>query len=374
MIIIDPLSQQLQTPDKSLFDHLKQKQLDLACHIQAAKKVYLDTKFWILFRDARLGRDVGRDTVALLNLLEAGAAKGKVVCPISADTYVEIFQQRDRVTLRACARLIDDLSMGVAIILLMDRISLEVLHFIRRGTKGPEAVHATEQLIWIKIPYVLGFKPLALESPSPELELDIQKAWLDHYWTTTATERLDVIANDAEPLANPFPDISDDLNRIKVDYHHENKSFKQLFLSELWGALDPYTPYFEEIMAYIYEKETGQRPGADETAKQVCGRKVADMIFNGFRLNKFTREFPSLWLGAGFHAAVRWDLRRKYKAHDLSDFRHAVAAIPYCDYFLTDRSLRNLVSDKNLRLETLFPCKTFSDPSCAAGALAAVCS
>ena len=44
-----------------------------------------------------------------------------------------------------------------------------------------------------------------------------------------------------------------------MEHHHENKSFKQLFLSELWGVLDLYKPCFEDIMAYIYEKDTGQR-------------------------------------------------------------------------------------------------------------------
>ena len=225
--------------------HLKQKQLDLARDIRAAKKVYLDTKFWILLRDARLGQDVGRDVVALLNLLEAGAAKGKVVCPISADTFIEIFRQTDRVTLRACAQLIDDLSKGVTIILLMGRISLEVLHFIQRSTKGPDAVHSMEELIWTKIPYVLGFTTPVSESLPAELDLAIQKAMLDQFWVTTITDMLDVMGNDTEPLTKPFADISDDLNRGKVEHHHENKSFKQLFLSELWG----YSTYTSRISA-----------------------------------------------------------------------------------------------------------------------------
>ena len=126
-------------------------------------------------------------------------------------------------------------------------------------------------------------------------------------------------------------------------------------------------------MAYIYEQDTGQNAREDETAKQEGGRMVANLIYNAFRLNKLTRELPSLWLGAGFHAAVRWDLKRKFKANDLPDFRHAVAAIPYCDFFLTERSLRHLVSDRNLRLETLFPCKTFADASSAIKALETIC-
>ena len=144
---------------------------------------------------------------------------------------------------------------------------------------------------------------------------------------------LNTIGDDTRPLTEAFPDISDQLNRGKAEHQHENKSFKQLFLSELWGVLDLYKPYFEDIMAYIYEQDTGQRPSAEETAKQEAGRLVANMIYEAFRRNKLTTELPSLWLGAGLHAAVRWDRRRKYKANDMPDFRHAVAAIPYCDVF-----------------------------------------
>jgi len=370
MRIVNTLSGHLQSPDKSLRSHLKQKQLDLARDIRGAKKVYLDTKFWLLLRDARLGRNVDRDVVALLKLLETGAAQGKVVCPISADTFIEVFRQTDHTTLRACAQLIDDLSKGVTIILLMERISLEVLHFIERNTKGPDAVHAMDELIWTKIAYALGFTTPVSETLPPELDLAIQKAFLDQLWITTATDMLDVVGNDAEPLTHPFDDISEQLNRGKSEHHHENKSFKQLFLSELWGVLDLYRPYFEDVLAFIYEKETGRCH--DPSERREAGELVAKMIYNGFRLNKLTTELPSLWLGAGFHAAVRWDLKRKFKANDLPDFRHAVAAIPYCDFFLTERSLRHLVSDGNLRLETLYPCKTLSDAACAVKAMASI--
>jgi hypothetical protein len=373
MKIVDTLSQHLQTPGESLQSHLRRKQLDLARDIRAAKKVYLDTKFWLLLRDARLGRNVGSDTVALLGLLYSGVAGGKLICPISADTYIEIFRQTDHVTLRACVELIDDLSKGVAIILLMERISLEVHHFLRRVTKGSDAVYPVEELIWTKIPYVLGFCTPTSKSFPPDVDLAVQKAFLDQLWVTKTADMLNIMGDDTRPLTEAFPDISDQLNRGKVDHHHENKSFKQLFLSELWGVLDLYKPYFEDIMAYIYEKDTGQRPSVAEKTNQVCGEKVANLIYNGFRFNKLTKELPSLWLGAGFHAAVRWDLKRKFKANDMPDFRHAVAAIPYCDFFLTEHSLRHLVGDKNLRLGTLFPCQTFSDASLAVEALAPIC-
>ena len=145
------------------------------------------------------------------------------------------------------------------------------------------------------------------------------------------------------------------------------------FFCRSCGALDLYRPYFDDVLAYLYEPDTGHPVNTAEKAKGEAGRQVAKTIYNGFKFNKLTSELPSLWLGAGFHASVRWDLKRKFKANDLPDFRNAVAAIPYCDFFLTERSLRHLVSDKNLRLETLFRCKTFADASSAIKAIKVIC-
>ena len=309
----------------------------------------------------------------MLEIIKEGVARGKLVCPISTDTYVEVFSQTDPVTSRACAELIDDLSRGISIIELRERISLEVHQFIRRNTKGADAVYAMEELIWTKLPYVLGFVTPTSKSLPPDADLAMQKAFLDQLWVTTMMEMLDISGNHTCLLTKPWPDISEALNRGKIEHHHENKSFKQLFLSELWGVLDLYKPCFGDIMGYIYKQDTGQTAEPAEIAKTEGGRLVVNMIYHGFRLSKLASELPSLWLGAGFHAAVRWDLKRKFKANDLPDFRHAVAAIPYCDVFLTEHSLRHLVSDKNLRLETLFPCKTFSDAPSAITALEAIC-
>jgi hypothetical protein len=40
---------------------------------------------------------------------------------------------------------------------------------------------------------------------------------------------------------------------------------------------------------------------------------------------------PTIRIPSTLHAAVRWDKQQKYQKHD---FQHAIAALPYCDYFL----------------------------------------
>jgi hypothetical protein len=97
------------------------------------------------------------------------------------------------------------------------------------------------------------------------------------------------------------------------------------------------------------------------------GQILANMIYHAFRLNKVAHQFPSLRIGAGLHAALRWDKTRRYKPNDLFDFRHAIAALPYCDLFFTETALHHLIQDRNLKFDEYFKCKTAHKPADALG-------
>ena len=87
---------------------------------------------------------------------------------------------------------------------------------------------------------------------------------------------------------------------------------------------------------------------------------MVNLIYHAFRLNKITTELPSLHVMAKIHAAARWDKNRQFKPNDLYDFHHAIDAIPYYDYFFTERNLRHLVSQEIMGFNTISHCKTIS--------------
>jgi len=93
------------------------------------------------------------------------------------------------------------------------------------------------------------------------------------------------------------------------------------------------------------------------------------MIWQAFKEKRITSELPTIRIGASLHAALRWDRKRRYKANDLFDFRHAEAVLPYCDFFLTEHSLRALLNDRNLKLGEYFNCKVVSAPTDALAVL-----
>jgi hypothetical protein len=59
--------------------------------------------------------------------------------------------------------------------------------------------------------------------------------------------------------------------------------------------------------------------------------------------HKALRDLPTINIQAGIHGAIRWDKQRKYNPNDWLDILHAAAGMPYCDVFLTERSLASLL-------------------------------
>lgn len=344
-------------PHVSVEDYVRRKRIDLARGMEQAKKVYLDTKFWLLLRNGRLGRSSDTDIVALLALLQVLVAKNRVVCPISAATFMEIFAQTDSTTLQVSVQLIDELSAGVTLIEERERFRLEFFHFIMQKTRGPNAVLPLHTLAWTKLAYAFGFVTPVSKGLPADVSLVLQKAFVDHMWTVSLTDVLREMGGAVGSFPRAFPDISASLNDGK--FAHQHKSFKQMFLSAIAGILDVFEPEIVSLMHHLYETQFGRPPEVGDGPDD-GGQMFANLIYHAFRLNKLTSELPSLRVSAGLHAGLRWDKDRKYKRNDLLDFHHAVAAIPYCDYFLTERSLRHLLGHKDLRFSELFPCQTFS--------------
>jgi hypothetical protein len=373
MELIHTLPDHLRNPEVPYATHVQLKSVALGESIASATKVYLDTKFWIYLRDARLGRSNDSDVISLLGILTRLVASGRVICPLSMEIFREIFRQSDTVTLTASVQLIDLLSRGVCLLDQFSRIGAETTHFMRQVTKGQDKVHPLKHLVWTKTAYVLGHvRPTFSDAKMKAQGIDMafQKAFCDQMWQTTLSDFL-VVSNGEFRLPDSS-DISSALNDGKFANVHDRTSFGDLFLIEVNGFLDACRPIFADVMHNIYRQDTGNTPTAEEMAANKSGDHVANLIYQCFRHEKRAGQLPTIRMEASLHAAVRWDTARKFKRNDCADFRHASAAIPYFDYFLTERSLNQLLSDGNLKLRDYFNCVVVPDVSGAIRALASL--
>ena len=350
---------------KSLENYLKECRLRLGESIAHRHKIYLDTKYWILLRDNRLGRKVKAAIAELSSLLEDGTTSGKLICPISADIFLEIIKQSDPTTLKCSVEIIDALSEGVSVLAPEERTRMELLYFMRKNLSGEGSCHSQEIFVWTKLAYVLGTIAPYNTPFSQEEELVIQKSFLDQMWEISLSDMIETMGIDTVHEMPSMPDISDDLNTGKFEHLSENSSFEEVFLSEIAGILDTYMDDFREMFVYLYKRMTGNVPAKSEVTVCDGPRQFANLIYHGFRLKRFSTELPSLRIPATIHAAIRWDRDRKYKPTDVHDFCHAETALPYFDTFLTENSLRHLLTRHDLGLHRLHNCTVISDPEIA---------
>lgn len=362
MELVDNYKKHRSEPEKTIEAYIKEVRLKLGSEIYDQKKIYLDTKYWLLLRDIILGTNKDEHLRNLLLKLRENASEKRLICPISEDILIEILRQSDPLTLNASVALIDELSSGVSIISSEERIKFEILHFIHKKTNGEDSVYTPNEFVWTKIPYTLGYTmPTALPVTSEE-ELVIQKAFMDYMWTASLSDMVGKIGMESISNMPRVYDISYKLNEDKLRYAHENKSFKQIFLSEISGVIDLFKNEFENALVYLYEFVNGTKPTESELNATDSGQLFANLIYNAFKRNKLSTDFATLVIGAGLHASVRLDLGRKYEENDMPDFRHAQTALPYYDCFLTEHSLRDLVTRKNIKFNEKYNCEVVSHP------------
>lgn len=374
MVLIDTFDKHRSQPEKTLETYTRKVRIILGREIAGCKKIYLDTKYWLLLRDAAIGRQGDDHVTELLAVLRSGVLKGKSICPISQDIFTEVLNQSDEETLSETISLIDLLSRGISILSEQERIGFETLYFIQRTIRGEDSVHSPDALVWTKLAYVLGTVHPTSTLFSPQEELVIQKAFFDQMWTISLSQMIDIMGKEAISKMPRLNDLSSVLNEGKIRYAHENNSFKQLFLSELAGALDLCVPIFEDIMIYLFEKEQEYEPTVCEVDSSKAGKQIANVVYNLFRKNRLQSYFPTLVIGAGLHAAVRWDLKRKFKKNDLHDFRHAQTALPYFDFFFTEHNLRGLVTQSHVAFDKKYACEVLSYPNEALKRAKEICS
>lgn len=360
-------------------------ELDTYCHRHAATiawplrqkvseeatrrlRIYLDTRFWILLRDAHLGRNADQPIVELLRRLQEGVDQGRLLCPIEATAFTELHGQSDPETRRATARLMDRLSLGICLEPWPERARLELWGFLQAFSQPRRTVLAAES-VWTKVAHVFGELIPVNHALDREANARILSLWIPYFWERPLEELLEA-SGFASTL--PGPDrvvLSMRLNEGKKQHAHEARSFAQLLRDELRGAVDASEPIFSEVLQELYRRRTSRTASPDEVRESAAEsfRHWSILIAEGFRKGNITTELPFIDIPARLHAGVRWDRDRNYAANDQHDFSHASAALPYCDMFWTERSLSSLVS--RLELDKRYDCVVDSNPDDALAAI-----
>ena len=348
------LDKHQSSPNITLEQHIKKERTTLGESLNSRIAIYLDTRFWIILRNAANGKTEKAENLKLLSIIRELVQSGQAFCPVSSSAFMEFFKQ-PRNRLEATAKIVDELSLGVA---LSDPITLqnaELFHFLR-STLETGDLHPLRNIIWTKIPYVMGTQVPQSTAFSSSDELAIQKAFYDHLGQFSFSEMLKTMggrSNDMPPLPGSNPaQINSDIAK----HAEELRSFEQTLRYEIAGVVDVCGGIAAEILHQIGCEKTGQffEPSKEEWL--VLTKAANNILTMEFKKPETNQKLKMMHIGASLHADLRWNKGQKFKPNDLIDFQHATEALAFCDVFLTERRLANAVTNR-LHLDEQYDCK-----------------
>lgn len=352
-------SSAMHSPIALDFERLDSLRNHLALEVGGKVKIYLDTKYWILLRDVALGVSRSEATANILELLLTACSSGRVICPIGEDVFYEVTKQAVPESFRATVKLIDSLSGGVCSLSHSERVRMEALAFFSQEEYG--FIEGVGCPVWTKLPYMLGsFVPY-----SPALgpdQQEIQNSFTEFLWRVSLE---DLLADAAGEVIENYPRLPDFAPLMNEDYELRNadlKSYQQVFMSEIFWEVERHLLQLEAAIAELRHRKGG--PLASQTSGEAENGKalLRNVVCNLFRLKKSGKYFPSLFVSASLSAAIWWDRGRKYKQNDMLDIGHAQIALPYCDFFLTERNLKSIAKAGHVGIAEKFECRVLSEP------------
>jgi hypothetical protein len=197
----------------------------------------------------------------------------------------------------------------------------------------------------------------------------MQKMFFDYMWTLSMREMIHRIGDHALPNSVRFDTLAQRLNELNAQHTAELRSFVQTYETEVHGILDVVMDVAIDIVGQMVYEEHGEVPTLIPEQRKEEGRQLHNLLFAALKMEATKRVLPSLHIPASLHAAVRWNKKQRLKANDFLDFRHAAAALGYCDAFFTERSLRSLVTASHIALDQMYGCRVVASSGDAVACL-----
>lgn len=354
-------------PEVTTDSYVQERQIALGEEISNKRKIYLDTRFWILLRDVSLGRIDSLGAKSLLTSLRQGANSGTLICPICETTFFEIFKQQDPKTRRTTLALVDELSSGITLADHWERAGTEISHLLHTIT-GRTNLHDLDHLVWNKLSFVLGVVHPTGTPFSETDERTVQKAFFDHMWSTSLVT-MDHYLGGNRFCSEDYEGLAMRLNSANAKHADECRSFEQIYRNEFMGGIETSIPTAVSVIERWYADAVGVTEQFDSSVAEKTANSLLSMFSQAIKTNDFRRTLRTAHIGALCHASFRWDKKRKLTGNWIHDFHHAAAAVGYCDVFLTEKPLAAVLKQNHLKLNEVFSCQIISSVTEAAGAV-----
>ena len=347
----------VQSSHVTFSEHVRKFELRLGESIAHRERIYLDTNFWILLREANRKGNSSRATT-LLALLRRAVSDGKVVCPISCSIFVELMRQSWLSSRIDTARIIDELSLGITVVGFEERVAAEIEHlicFAANLNHGFTIGHA----VWRKLSYILGITNFQNVAMEPKTDLAIQKAFFDHMCSYSLEEVVMTIGEEWVADEDHASSASS-IDKQIAAHADELRSFEQAYDAEVRGVVNEVGDITLDIVRAIARDQQKRFAGMDYEQETEAKNRWKNLLCVVLEKDKARHLLPTLHIRASLYAALRWDKKRNFRSNDLWDFSHAEAGLGYCSAFFTDKSLHSIITQRHLGLDRVYGCRVGS--------------
>jgi hypothetical protein len=333
--------------------------------LSGRKAVYLDTNYWIDLQKAAAGVPKRMAFSTLWDQLRVKVEAGVIFCPVSAGLLAELAKQTDRETRLATARIMDALCSGAGLTPEDDLIVRELTHLLL-DVQGQEVHDTVAKPPWLPVGCVAaGVEPPPFPFPlTPQKRQQQEKATFDQLLAL----RVDEVADLEFPNRGTiWTDLARRLTEEAAAHQDELLTFQDALAAEAMGAARASREAIAAALECL-KQELGIPPEFP-----LMGPRWVQLVGAALVQSQAARTAaPSLYVRAGLYALQRWNKRQKVKPGDVFDFGHAAAALGYCDLFLTEGPLKDMLGRGPLRLEAANACRVVADPEAAIEAIAAL--
>ena len=322
--------------------YLKKEKTKVSQEVNKKIKIYLDTKYWVDICDVTRGVKKNDDINKIYTFLKNKVKNNEVICPISEVLFKEVLRQSDKDSLTHTLKIIDELSQGIIICSEKERFSLELYNFFYHILEI-ETDEVLRENFWCKgVINIYGLQIPDIPNFTDEIKYTLQRNLYDEVQRYSFLDYFNKVGMDKlKVYRNSKTDI-DWFNENKQKYNIEKfKTPHQLHMFEIDSSIRGfYKDHIEKIFKEVLTKQIKYKE--EESMKREFHLRL---IYTYFDKQWKGLYLPSLDIGAMLHSKIVWNKTQKFKPGDINDFGHATTALPYYDYFFTEKSLHNMIKE-----------------------------
>lgn len=318
--------------------------------------IYLDTKFWIILRDAvRKTNSAGTEVLSLLRRL---VRERRVLCICQAASFLELAKQSPD-SLHIMSSLVDELSESVSIVSVEELRTIEATNYV--CWKLGETVDQQHK-IWTHLGLILHsgvvqhlgeFVPQQVNQLSVDV---ILKSTIDSLWQASMEDIMTAFdwKTSDKLCANIDQTTIDKIEIRKKERKKKNLSLEAIRKYE-FETIIPST-YHSIFFRIIFSLRRAIREpiALEEQLKQA--EDLISYAVNEAVTGELNHYIPGVVVLTHLYCLYEHDTNKKLTSNDWFDMNHASVALPYADLFFTEKHLEHQICNV-LKFDKEYKCK-----------------